>query len=116
MPDGNVSAKGSTRDAIREFFASEARNALRIEKFNRGLTDDDELPPYVHQDYPKALYAPDGESIVVKSAAEERTKVAEGYFASLAEFEAALESLPEEYEESATPARGPGGRFLKKGA
>lgn len=106
MPESSVRAQGSTRDAIREFFAAERRNAERIQKFNLGLTDEDELPPYVHQEYPKALYAPDGETIVVESAAEERRHIGEGYYASLAEYLAATEvEMPETEETAPAPKR-----------
>lgn len=107
MPESHVRAQGSTRDAIKEFFAAEQRNAEKIEKFHRGLPDDAEVPPYIYQEFPKALYALDGETCVVKSAAEEREKLAGGWYATLAEqlaareaFEADL-SQPEESEEPA---------------
>jgi hypothetical protein len=110
MPESHVRAQGSTRDAIKEFFAAEQRNAEKIEKFHRGLPDDAEVPPYLYQEFPKALYALDGDTCVVRSAAEEREKVADGWYATLAEQLAARESLeadlsqPEESEESADAA------------
>lgn len=87
MPEAqaHVRASGSTRLAVREYFAGETKNAERIQKFNLGLTDDDDLPPYVHQDYPKAMYSPDSDPIVVQNASEEREQQQEGYYSSLAE-------------------------------
>lgn len=125
MPDPAVRALGSTRDAIREFFAAERRNAEKIEKYNRGLSEDDELPPYVHQDYPRAMYPlgyPEEEPIVAKDLREEQRFIADGYYPTLAEQQAAREAFEseigqqDESEETAMPQRGPGGRFLKKGA
>lgn len=119
MPEGpaRVRASGSTREAVREFFAAEVRNNERIRKFELGLTDDQELPAYVPEDhpYPKAMYPlgyPQEEPIVVEDANEEREKVNEGYYPSLAEAKAAREELeadvgqPEE-EETATPVPTP---------
>lgn len=106
MPEpARVKATGSTKEAVREFFVAEQRNSERIQKFNLGLSDEDELPPYTHQEYPKALYPenPDGETIVVQSAKEEREKLALGYCASLAEAKAAWESAPEEAFDDDTP-------------
>jgi hypothetical protein len=93
-----VKATGSTKEAVREFFVAEQRNSERIQKFNLGLGDEDELPPYTHQEYPKALYPndSDGETIVVQSAKEEREKMAQGYLASLAEAQAAWEAARDE--------------------
>jgi hypothetical protein len=93
MPDSHVRAQGSTRDAVKEFFAAERRNSERIERFNRGLNEDDELPPYdpAEHPYPKALYAPDGETAVVANAKEERERIAQGWFATLAEAQEAAE-------------------------
>jgi hypothetical protein len=101
MADARVRTTGSTRDAVKEFFAAERRNGERIQKFDLGLTDDDELPPYVHQDYPKSMYAPDGATFITAVAAnakEERDWIDRGYFASYAEYLEALEAVfePEE--------------------
>lgn len=124
MPDSPLRALGSTRDAIREFFAAERRNSEKIEKYNRGLSEEDELPPYVHQDYPKAMYPlgyPEDDTALAKDLREEQRLIADGYYPSLAEQQQAREAFeadigqPEETEEAA-PARGPGGRFQKKTA
>lgn len=92
MPTGpaQVKAHGSTRDAVRNFFETEVRNGEKIRKHELGLTDDDELPPYVHQDYPKAMYpAHEGDdTIVVQNADEEAKRSHEGFFATLAEAKA----------------------------
>ena len=127
MPDTPaVRALGSTRDAIREFFAAERRNSEKIEKYNRGLGEDDELPPYVHQDYPKAMYPlgyPQEETALAKDLREEQRWIAEGYYASLAEQQQAREAFESEIGETdesdsaeSVPQRGAGGRFRKKGA
>ena len=89
MPTGpaQVRAVGSARDATRNFFDSEVRNDEKQRRVTLGLTEDDELPPYVHQDYPKALY-PETEGddpIVVANPEEEAVKLHAGYFATLAE-------------------------------
>ena len=101
MPEGpaRVRTSGSTREAIREFFAAERRNAERIEKFNRGLSEEDELPPYVHQEYPKAMYPlgfPDDEPILVENAEQERDRLEQGYYNSLAEQKAAREEFEQD--------------------
>lgn len=133
MPDSPVRTLGSTRDAIREFFAAERRNSEKIEKFNRGLTEEDELPPYVYQEYPKAMYPlghPEEDAVLAKDLREEQRWIAEGYYPSLAEQQAAREAFETEIgqaeepnEETAesvgttqAPARGAGGRFQKKTA
>ena len=95
MPD-NVRALGSTRDAIREFFAAERRNSEKIEKYNRGLTEDDELPPYVHQEYPKAMYPlgyPQEDPVVAQDLREEQQRMAAGYYPSLAAQQEAREAF-----------------------
>jgi hypothetical protein len=107
MPDP-VRAQGSTRDAIREVWATERRNAEKIQKFNLHLSEDEELPVYVPEEhpYPKALYAPDGETIVVGSAQEERERLAEGYYASLEAFLSATDvELPEDAADFADTAQ-----------
>ena len=122
MPDSSLRVQGSVRNALDEHWTSHHRNTERTIKYERrrsegyspaeaaALAEHDEVPPYVYQEYPKALYALDGETIVVANAAEERQKLAEGYYATLAEqlaareaFEADL-SQPEETEESADAA------------
>ena len=119
MPESHVQTQGSTRDAINEHFASDRRNAEKVLKYERrraegyppqeaaALAQQDEVQPYIYQEFPKALYALDGETCLVKSAAEEREKLAGGWYATLAEqlaareaFEADL-SQPEESEEPA---------------
>jgi hypothetical protein len=126
MPD-NVRALGSTRDAIREFFAAERRNS-EIEKYNRGLTEDEELPPYVHQEYPKAMYPlgyPQEEPVVANDLREEQQRMAAGYYPSLGAQQEAREAFeaqlaqPDEMDEEesmSVPSRGEGGRFRKKTA
>lgn len=122
MPESHVQTQGSTRDAINEHFASDRRNAEKVLKYERrraegyppqeaaALAQQDEVQPYLYQEFPKALYALDGETCVVKSAAEERAKVNDGWYATLAEQLAAREafeadmSQPEESEESADAA------------
>jgi hypothetical protein len=116
MPDP-VRAQGSTRDAIREFWNTERRNGERIQKFNLHLSEDDELPPYVPEEhpYPKALYAPDGETIIVAGAQEERERLAEGYYGSLAECLAATDvALPDEADEYADAVQPPKRSHSKK--
>ena len=92
MPTGpaQVKAHGSTRDAVRNFFETETRNAEKIQRHTLGLTEDDELPPYVYQDFPKAMYPEDegGDPIIVADYNEEQKRSAEGYFATLAEAKA----------------------------
>jgi hypothetical protein len=84
---GRVRTSGSTMLAVQEFFGTERRNGDRIQKLNLGLSEDDELPPYVYQEFPKALYGPDGETALARNAEEEQAKLREGYFPTL---EAAL--------------------------
>jgi hypothetical protein len=127
MPD-NVRALGSTRDAIREFFAAERRNSEKIEKYNRGLTEDEELPPYVHQEYPKAMYPlgyPQEEPVVANDLREEQQRMAAGYYPSLGAQQEAREAFeaqlaqPDEMDEEesmSVPSRGEGGRVRKKTA
>jgi hypothetical protein len=92
MPTGpaQVKAHGSTRDAVRNFFETEARNAEKVQRHVLGLSEDDELPAYVHQEFPKAMYPEQegGDPIVVEDEDEESKRTAEGYFASLAEAKA----------------------------
>lgn len=99
--NGQVKTQGSVRDAIRAFFEQERRNSERIEKYNRGLSEEDELPPYTHIDYPKALYANDGEAIVVQTAAEERVKLQEGFYPSYAALQEAIERVNATHAEPA---------------
>jgi hypothetical protein len=92
MPTGPAQVKthGSTRDAVRNFFETEARNAEKIQRHVLELSEDDELPAYVYQEFPKAMY-PEHEGddpIVVADEDEESKRAAEGYFASLAEAKA----------------------------
>jgi hypothetical protein len=53
-----VKTKGSVKETIREFFDAEKRNGEKIQLHALGLTEDDDLPPYVHTHFPKALYRP----------------------------------------------------------
>jgi len=104
MANSLVRATGSVREAVRETFEAERRNSVRIQKMELGLSDDDELPPYIHLDYPKALYPADPEEtpITVQTAAEEHRKVAQGYCSTYAEAEAAWNAVPADAEEEAT--------------
>src|SRR5262252_4127034 len=114
MPDARVRSNGSVELARQEFFAAERRNDDKKRKAELGLSEDDELPQYVYQPYPKAMYAIGNEdSLVVKNAAEEQARLKEGWFSSLDEAIAAAMSEDAE-EEYATPMpkRGAGGRFL----
>ena len=87
-----VRQSGSVRQAVQEFFAAERRNGEKIQKFELGLSDDDELPPYVHKDYPKAMHAIDGDSCVVANLKEEQEKLQEGFYSTYAEAQHAAEA------------------------
>jgi hypothetical protein len=98
------------------FFDTERRNAERIQKYNLGLTDDDELPVYYPEEhpFPAAMYAITGESIQVADEAEKRARLREGWYASFAEMRAAQEAIeeaeaaggaPPPEEEAAKPVR-----------
>lgn len=96
MP-AQVKTTGSTREAVREFFAAEARNAEKLQRFALGLSEEDELPVYDPNDpknrYPKAMYPADGgEPIVVKSTKEEHEQEALGFFATPTEAAAAAQA------------------------
>jgi len=124
MPEPRVRSNGSVELARQEFFAAERRNDDKKRKAELGLSEDDELPPYVYQPYPKAMYAIGNEdSITVKNAAEEQSKLKEGWYSSLDEALAVAmsEDAEEEYATAPVgtaqppmPKRGVGGRFLPK--
>jgi uncharacterized protein with von Willebrand factor type A (vWA) domain len=97
-----LKTKGNVRQAVQEFFLSEARNWEKIHKKDLGLTDDDELPPYVHQEYPKVIYDSELIPMEVHNAQEEQQMTGEGYYSTLAEANAA-QKAPE--ENIAAPAR-----------
>lgn len=80
MANAHVRANGSVKQAVAEFFDAERRNAAFIEKHRLGLSPDDDLPVYRHQDFPRALYGADGEMITVASHHEEKQKLKDGYF------------------------------------
>jgi hypothetical protein len=92
MPIGpaSVRAEGSTREAVKEFFAAEVKNAEKIQRHTLGLSDDEDVPPYVYQPYPKAMYpyAEGDDPIVVENESQEQARIDEGYFATLAEAQA----------------------------
>jgi hypothetical protein len=95
MANAHVRANGSVKQAVAEFFDAERRNAAFIEKHRLGLSPDDDLPPYRHQDFPRALYIANEEvaevrgnpvtrividMITVANLHEEKQKLKEGYF------------------------------------
>lgn len=89
MPIGpaSVRAEGSTREAVKEFFAAEAKNSDKIRRHTLGLAEDEDLPPYTYEEYPKAMYPYDAgdEPIVVANEAQEQARLEDGYFSTLAE-------------------------------
>jgi hypothetical protein len=64
-----------------------ARNFEKEQRATLGLTEDDELPVYVHQEFPKAIYPrhEDEDPLVVQTYAQEQVLVEDGWFATLAE-------------------------------
>lgn len=126
MPEQPIRAFGSVREALNIYWETYRRNTDKIERHNRNLSEDDELPPYVYQEYPKAMYPlgyPQEETALAKDLREEQRWIAEGYYPSLTEQQQAREAFESEMGETdesdsaeTAPARGAGGRFRKKGA
>jgi hypothetical protein len=84
--EAHIKKSGSVNLAIQEHFASARRNDERQRKYDLGLGEDEDLPPYVYQPYPRAMFAPGNQdSIVVKNAAEEKAKQKEGWFSTIGE-------------------------------
>jgi hypothetical protein len=123
MANSLVRTRGNVRQAVQEFFQSEARNYERIKKSELGLGEDDELPPYVHREYPKILYPAD-DSLPIEVATEQdaQQKLGEGYCYTQQEAKQARDEAPEPYlpsedeldDEAAPVSRDTGGRFQKR--
>lgn len=94
-----VRTTGSTRDAVREHFNAETRNAEKIKKHDLGLSDDEELPPYEHQEYPKAMHHADGSSVIANNQDEEDEHQQSGFHGTLADAQAEQENGDDESDE-----------------
>jgi hypothetical protein len=108
-----LKTKGNVRQAVQEFFLSEARNWERIRRRDLGLTDDDEMPAYVFQEYPKVVYDAELMPVEVHSAQEEQQKLGEGCCSTLAEAQK-QDKVPRKSSRKGGTDHGAGGRFLPK--
>lgn len=107
MANAQIRNKGSYRDNVKQFFQAERDNTERILKAELGLREDEDLPAYKHQEYPKhmQLTADPGDYVVVNSAEEEQQAVANGAFTSMAAAkEAEATAAEEEAAANATSA------------
>lgn len=99
MAEAKVNVKGSVRAALQDFYDHEKRNSDKIERHRLGLGEDDPLPPYRHQEYPKHLHRADGEFLEVANEKEEKRALKLGYVLERTE--------PDEAQSADAPAAEP---------
>lgn len=82
MASAQIKSKGSYRDNVRAFFDAERANDEKIRRAQLGLSEDEEIPRYQHQSYPRhlPLSTDPNDFVEVSSEEEEQRAVALGAF------------------------------------